>query len=344
MVEVLDGSMWCIARECASRWRAQLLQHLCAVELVLAANDRRRSRRVEGVGIAGGDFDNQEAHRAYPIGLPSPQVAADAAMHGYTASWTEHQLQQRLRSARLSSHRELPTLAEFADHVAGWEEFDWDNVPQGAIEDPFCRMLGDVLLRKIRRWATIAPREMFAPVGPFVASLTHDERSRAIVDEVLVNVLSLVMEGTGIHYLQDGLAGGHMRTIRSREALVAVPPREQNRLLVAAGFAPHFPERSLDDPALRAAREAVDLVLAGHEPYPSRSLWDRTLELETLYAIEIPHLGSLILTHTWDGQFPGLKEFPREDRPNAAIVFWTFRVMVGLGLLVPLLLALLFIH
>ena len=111
---------------------------------------------------------------------------------------------------------------DYADHVIGWEEFDWDNVPQGAIEDPFCRMLGDVLLRKIRRWATIAPREMFAPVGPFVASLTHDERSRAIVDEVLVNVLSLVMEGTGIHYLQDGLAGGHMRTIRSREALVAV--------------------------------------------------------------------------------------------------------------------------
>jgi len=48
-----------------------------------------------------------------------------------------------------------------------------------------------------------------------------------------------------------------------------VPLRERNVLLVAAGFAPVFAERPLDDPALRAAREAIDLVLAGHEPYPA---------------------------------------------------------------------------
>jgi hypothetical protein len=40
-------------------------------------------------------------------------------------------------------------------------------------------------------------------------------------------------------------------------------------LLVAAGFAPVFPERTMSDPALAAARRAVDLVLAGHEPYPA---------------------------------------------------------------------------
>ena len=51
------------------------------------------------------------------------------------------------------------------------------------------------------------------------------------------------------------------------------------------------------------------------------------------FAVEIPHLGSLILTHSWDGQFRGLKEFPVKDRPNVAVVFWSFRVMVGLGLL-----------
>jgi len=48
-----------------------------------------------------------------------------------------------------------------------------------------------------------------------------------------------------------------------------VPLRERNVLLVAAGFAPVFPERPLGDPALHAARKAVDLVLAGHEPYPA---------------------------------------------------------------------------
>jgi cytochrome d ubiquinol oxidase subunit I len=51
----------------------------------------------------------------------------------------------------------------------------------------------------------------------------------------------------------------------------------------------------------------------------------------TKYAIELPRLGSLILTHTWDGQIKGLREFPKRDRPNAAIIFWSFRIMVGLG-------------
>ena len=48
-----------------------------------------------------------------------------------------------------------------------------------------------------------------------------------------------------------------------------IPLRERNILLVAAGYAPVFPERPFDDPALKAARRAVDLVLKGHEPYPA---------------------------------------------------------------------------
>lgn len=48
-----------------------------------------------------------------------------------------------------------------------------------------------------------------------------------------------------------------------------IPLRERNLLLIAGGYAPVFPERSLDDPALQAARRAVELVLAGHEPYPA---------------------------------------------------------------------------
>lgn len=51
-----------------------------------------------------------------------------------------------------------------------------------------------------------------------------------------------------------------------------IPLREQNVLLVAAGYAPNFPERSLDDPALQAVREVVNLVLAGHEPYPALAI------------------------------------------------------------------------
>ncbi|MGJ0636909.1 cytochrome ubiquinol oxidase subunit I [Xenorhabdus bovienii] len=54
---------------------------------------------------------------------------------------------------------------------------------------------------------------------------------------------------------------------------------------------------------------------------------------ETRYAVKIPYLASLILTHSTDKQVPALKEFAPEDRPNVFMVFWSFRVMVGLGIL-----------
>jgi len=53
---------------------------------------------------------------------------------------------------------------------------------------------------------------------------------------------------------------------------------------------------------------------------------------ETRYAVAIPHLGSLILTHSWDGEVKGLADWPRADWPNVAILFVSFRIMVGLGL------------
>jgi cytochrome bd ubiquinol oxidase subunit I len=49
------------------------------------------------------------------------------------------------------------------------------------------------------------------------------------------------------------------------------------------------------------------------------------------YKVEIPHVGSLILKHDPDAAMPGLKDFPREQWPPVPIVFWSFRVMVGLG-------------
>lgn len=53
---------------------------------------------------------------------------------------------------------------------------------------------------------------------------------------------------------------------------LAIPLRERNALLVAAGYAPMYRERALDDPALTAARQAVELVLKGHEPCPAIAL------------------------------------------------------------------------
>lgn len=53
----------------------------------------------------------------------------------------------------------------------------------------------------------------------------------------------------------------------------------------------------------------------------------------TRYGLEIPALGSLILTHSLHKQVPALKDFPKEDRPYSPAVFWSFRIMVGMGVL-----------
>lgn len=74
----------------------------------------------------------------------------------------------------------------------------------------------------------------------------------------------------------------------------------------------------------RTPGEAVPLILFG---------WPDMTAETTRWAVEVPHLGSLILTHSWDGQIPALKDFPPEDRPNSTVIFWTFRIMVGLGML-----------
>jgi transcriptional regulator with XRE-family HTH domain len=48
-----------------------------------------------------------------------------------------------------------------------------------------------------------------------------------------------------------------------------VPVRERNALLLAAGYAPRFPETPLDDPALGAVREGIERLIQGYEPYPA---------------------------------------------------------------------------
>ena len=47
--------------------------------------------------------------------------------------------------------------------------------------------------------------------------------------------------------------------------------------------------------------------------------------------IDMPYLGSLVLTHSWNGGIEGLKEFPPDQRPPVAPLFFGFRIMVGIG-------------
>lgn len=67
-----------------------------------------------------------------------------------------------------------------------------------------------------------------------------------------------------------------------------VPFREQNRLLLAAGHAPAFPERSLDDPDLTPVREALEVILSSHEPYPAVAVdrvWNLVAANSAMFAL-----------------------------------------------------------
>lgn len=80
-------------------------------------------------------------------------------------------------------------------------------------------------------------------------------------------------------------------------------------------------------------------AMEGHwDPEPNGSSlilfgWPDMQAEKTHFQVAIPKLGSLILHHDLHTPTPALKEFAPEDRPNATVVFWSFRIMVGIGLL-----------
>lgn len=83
--------------------------------------------------------------------------------------------------------------------------------------------------------------------------------------------LSLEAEISQRHlsFVESGRSAPSRDMILHLAERLSIPLRERNILLVAAGFAPIYQERSLDDPALAPQREAIDLVLKSHEPFPA---------------------------------------------------------------------------
>jgi len=65
--------------------------------------------------------------------------------------------------------------------------------------------------------------------------------------------------------------------------------------------------------------------------------WPNQAQQKNDWALEIPHGAALINTHQWDGKLIGLKSVPPEDQPHVTAVFYTFRIMVYLGMLMLLL-------
>jgi transcriptional regulator with XRE-family HTH domain len=72
-----------------------------------------------------------------------------------------------------------------------------------------------------------------------------------------------------ISFLETGRSAPSRGMLLRLAERLEIPLRERNALLLSAGYAPMYAERRLDDPALQQARKAVELVIAGHEPYPA---------------------------------------------------------------------------
>src|SRR6201999_43728 len=95
-----------------------------------------------------------------------------------------------------------------------------------------------------------------------------------------------------LSFVETGRAAPSREMVLRLAERLDVPLRERNVLLIAAGFAPAFPQRALNDPALTSARQAVDLVLKAHEPNPALA-YDRHWNLVSANRMVAPLLAGI---------------------------------------------------
>jgi transcriptional regulator with XRE-family HTH domain len=111
---------------------------------------------------------------------------------------------------------------------------------------------------------------MLAPAKP-VGDLLREWRQRRRMSQLDL-ALEAEVSTRHLSFVESGRAQPSREMVLNLAERLEVPLRERNVLLVAAGFAPVFRERALQDPALASARAAIDLVLRGHEPYPALAI------------------------------------------------------------------------
>lgn len=88
-----------------------------------------------------------------------------------------------------------------------------------------------------------------------------------------------------LSFLETGRATPSREMVLRLAERLEVPLRERNALLLAAGYAPVFPERTYDDPGLAAARAAVETVLRAHMPFPALAIDRRWILLASNAAL-----------------------------------------------------------
>lgn len=144
---------------------------------------------------------------------------------------------------------------------------------------------------------TAAPTRR-APPRPFGDHLRHWRQHRRLSQQGLAHEADISTRH--LSFVETGRAVPSREMVLRLAERLDVPLRERNALLVAAGYAPMYRERPLEDPALAPARQAVDLILKSHEPYPALAV-DRHWNLLA---------GNRMLPHLMAGADPSLLQPP----------------------------------
>jgi transcriptional regulator with XRE-family HTH domain len=115
---------------------------------------------------------------------------------------------------------------------------------------------------------TIAPSATAIPADQGVGPLLRAWREQRRVSQL---ELALRADSSARHisFVETGRSRPSEEMVLRLAEHLDVPVRERNALLLAAGYAPRFPETPLDDPALDAVREGIERLIQGYEPYPA---------------------------------------------------------------------------
>jgi len=122
---------------------------------------------------------------------------------------------------------------------------------------------------------------------PEVGSLLRQWRERRRVTQLEL-ALNAGISARHLSFVETGRSKPGREMLLRALAQLDVPFRERNRILLAAGHAPAYPQHSLEDPDLGPVRDALDVILSGHEPYPAVAvdrLWNMVAANSAMLAL-----------------------------------------------------------
>lgn len=223
--------------------------------------------------------------------------------------------------------------------------FGWSRVGDRLHFLATCMVAGGTLMSAF--WILSANSWMQTPAGYRIVD------GRAVADDWWAIIFNPSFPNRFMHmvggaYLTTALAVAGMSAFMLLRARRKREPEERHvlartsltwALWFVAAFAPlqaYLGDRQglavLDQQPTKLAAIEANWETGGDKPLILFAWPDEVAE-ENLYEIAIPRLGSLILTHSWGGEIPGLSDVAPEERPPVKPVFFAFRIMVGLGLL-----------